>query len=40
MFFNCLKAKIGSIETKVFMSDMADLYYNAWIQIMPKAQYR
>lgn len=39
-YFNCIKAEVGNIETKVFMSDMGESYYNAWIQIMSEAQFR
>lgn len=32
-FFEALKEKVGNIETKWFMSDDADQYYNAWIAV-------
>jgi hypothetical protein len=41
IFFNYIKERIGMrITCKVFMSDMAETYYNAWKQIMMHAQFR
>ena len=41
IFLRAIKSKIGNpIQPKVFMSDMADAYYNAWIQEMGEASHR
>jgi hypothetical protein len=41
IFFNYIKERIGMrITCKVFMSDMAETYYNAWKQIMMHAEFR
>uniref|UniRef100_A0A6P7HF54 Myoneurin-like n=1 Tax=Diabrotica virgifera virgifera TaxID=50390 RepID=A0A6P7HF54_DIAVI len=34
LFFNCIKKESGPIEARVFMSDMADVYYNAWSKLI------
>lgn len=39
-FFNYVKREIGPIQTNVFMSDMADVYYNSWLEVMPVPHYR
>ncbi|KAG8195381.1 hypothetical protein JTE90_001397 [Oedothorax gibbosus] len=36
VFFSCLKSKVGTLKPKVFMSDMAEAFYNAWLLIMDK----
>ncbi|ERL94932.1 hypothetical protein D910_12204, partial [Dendroctonus ponderosae] len=33
IFFSYIRAEVGPIETNVFMSDMADVYYNAWLEV-------
>lgn len=39
--FSCVKEdRDDKIKPKVFMSDMADSYYNAWVQVMYPAEYR
>lgn len=41
IFFNCIRERIGfQISCKVFMSDMAEAYYNAWKLVMKPAQFR
>lgn len=41
IFFKCVKESIGkSIKPKVFMSDMADVYYKSWMQVMQPAEFR
>lgn len=41
IFFLCVKEKIGgSIKPRVFMSDMNDVYYNAWLQVMEPSDMR
>lgn len=40
LFFSCIKKEVGLIATKIFMSDKADTYCNARVQVMPVAQYR
>ena len=41
IFFSCVKENIGKkIHPQVFMSDMADAYYNAWLQVMEPAKFR
>lgn len=42
LFFECIKSKLGEIITpKVFMSDLADTFFNAWISTMgiPEKRY-
>lgn len=33
-FFNVVKSKVGQIQSKVFMSDDAPAFYNAWSSVM------
>lgn len=40
LFFDKIKERIGLIAPKVFMSDMAEGYYNAWLQVMPAPKFR
>lgn len=41
IFFQCIRNQIGfQVNCKVFMSDMADSYYNAWNVVMGPAQFR
>ncbi|XP_050299822.1 uncharacterized protein LOC126738496 isoform X2 [Anthonomus grandis grandis] len=41
IFFSAIRKKIDfAIQPRVFMSDMADSYYNAWIQVMEAATFR
>lgn len=41
LFFNVVKNHIGmKIKPKVFMSDMAQGYYNAWLEVMEKPDNR
>ncbi|KAJ8910233.1 hypothetical protein NQ315_015925 [Exocentrus adspersus] len=41
IFFQCIKERIGKgIKPKVFMSDMADVYYKSWVQVMQPAEFR
>lgn len=40
LFFHFIKMNVGPIETKVFMSDMVDYFYSAWVTIMSHAQLR
>lgn len=39
LFFDCVKKESGLIQAKVFMSDMADMYYNAWSKVMSETQF-
>lgn len=34
VFFSCIEKWTGKISPTVFMSDMADTFYNAWVEIM------
>ena len=34
IFFNEIKKKCGNIESRYFMSDMANQYYNVWVAVM------
>lgn len=36
LFFNELKIKTGIITPEIFMSDLAESYFNAWLQVMGK----
>lgn len=41
IFFSIIKQRLAiEIYPKVFMSDMADSYYNAWIQVMQPVEFR
>ncbi|XP_072389603.1 uncharacterized protein [Diabrotica undecimpunctata] len=40
LFYDCVKKESGLIEAKVFMSDMADVYYNAWSKVMTETHFR
>ena len=40
IFFNAIKNKAGGIQTKIFMSDDAPAYYNAWQQCMGPAAHQ
>ena len=41
IFFSQVEEKIEKkIKPRVFMSDMADAYYNAWVQVMHPAKFR
>lgn len=42
LFFSCIKDRLNGnvITPKVFMSDMADSYYNAWKQVMGEPKLR
>lgn len=40
LFFHIIKTTVGSIDTKIFMSDMVDYFYTAWITIMSNVQLR
>lgn len=41
IFYRCVKESIGKIITpNVFMSDMAEVYYNSWVQVMQPAKFR
>lgn len=41
ILFTCIKNKLGRpLQSKVFMSDMAKSFYNAWIRVMDLPQYR
>nr|XP_015918035.2 uncharacterized protein LOC107447601 [Parasteatoda tepidariorum] len=40
IFFDEIKKKTGEIKCNVFMSDMADAFYNAWSSIMPLPEKR
>ncbi|KAJ8934286.1 hypothetical protein NQ314_013472 [Rhamnusium bicolor] len=40
-FFSCVEERIQrQIRPRVFMSDMAEAYYNAWLEIMLPAEFR
>ena len=34
LFFSLIEQKCGKINSNVFMSDITDVYYNAWISTM------
>ncbi|XP_072384456.1 uncharacterized protein [Diabrotica undecimpunctata] len=40
IFFSAIKEKVGLISCKNFMSDLADSFYNAWIQVMTLPEHR
>lgn len=41
LFFSCVETRIErKIQPRVFMSDMAEAYYNAWVEIMLPARFR
>lgn len=41
IFFKCIEEKIGyKIKPNVFMSDMAEAYYNAWLDVMYPPKFR
>lgn len=40
LFFDCIKAKLGIISAKTFMSDITNVFYNAWLMVMGPVTYR
>nr|XP_023028933.1 uncharacterized protein LOC111517119 isoform X1 [Leptinotarsa decemlineata] len=41
LFFSCIEASIESkISTKVFMSDIPESFYKAWVNVMEPPEYR
>ncbi|XP_072390135.1 uncharacterized protein [Diabrotica undecimpunctata] len=40
VFFSAIKEKVGLISCENFMSDLADSFYNAWIQVMTLPEHR
>ncbi|XP_050512584.1 uncharacterized protein LOC126888397 [Diabrotica virgifera virgifera] len=41
IFFSCIKEKLGTnVQSNVFMSDMAQSFYNAWVQVMGPVELR
>jgi len=40
LFFNQIKTKVGIIKSKVFMSDDAPAFYNAWVGVIGPAEHR
>lgn len=41
LFFSCIKDKLGrQIKPRVFMSDMENTFYNAWVRVMEPADFR
>ncbi|KAL3284809.1 hypothetical protein HHI36_018948 [Cryptolaemus montrouzieri] len=41
LFYSCIKAKLGvTIEPKVFMSDVNEDFYSAWLNIMKPPEFR
>lgn len=40
IFFAFVKEHVGNLSPKVFMSDMAETFYNSWLEIMSPAQFR
>lgn len=40
-FFSCIREKLGgNLHADVFMSDMAQSFYNAWVQVMGPVKFR
>ncbi|XP_065207758.1 uncharacterized protein LOC135836704 [Planococcus citri] len=39
-FYKTIKEKLGIINSKVFMSDMADEIYNSWVNVMGSVELR
>ena len=39
-FFNGVKEKVGAIHCRVFMSNDAPAYYNAWEKLMGPASHQ
>ncbi|XP_044762128.1 uncharacterized protein LOC123319303 [Coccinella septempunctata] len=40
LFFHFIKVNAGCVEAKVFMSDMVDYFYTAWVTVMSNVQMR
>lgn len=40
LFFEQIKSKLGTINTKVFMSDDAPAFYNAWASVMGSVEHK
>lgn len=40
VFLSAVKSRIGAVKPSVFMSDMADSFYNAWCAVMEPANKR
>lgn len=40
VFFSCVKQEIGEIKPQIFMSDMANAFYNAFIKVMTVPKHR
>lgn len=40
LFFNAAKSKVGIISTKLFMSDDAPAFYNAWLYVMGHVEHK
>lgn len=40
LFFQQIKTKVGVIKSKVFMSDDAPAFYNAWVIVMGPVEHR
>ncbi|XP_068082865.1 uncharacterized protein [Anabrus simplex] len=40
VFFSCIKERAGVISCNVFMSDMAESFYNAWQEVMGESNMR
>lgn len=40
IFFDVIKSKVGILKTKTFMSDMSEVFYNAWNCVMGRAEHQ
>lgn len=40
VFLSAVKSRIGAVKPSVFMSDMAESFYNAWCAVMEPANKR
>jgi hypothetical protein len=40
IFFETIKSKVGVLSPKVFMSDMAECFFNSWVQVMSEPENR
>ena len=39
VFLTCIKEKVGSLNPRTLMSDMAETYYNSWMKVMGMPQF-
>jgi hypothetical protein len=39
LFFQTIKSAVGTVDTRVLMSDMAEEFYNAWLLTMSSVSH-